>query len=199
MATQHDRFRDRLQTRHDGLFDGERYTAEFYNYVSGVYDPDTGTVTDERREQIAALNIEIVPPGMDSTVDVDGTRSSWDTSIRFPESQGSKTFTADTTIPSGETRTFDSVTVESGATLTVNGTLITGEFDNNGAVQNNNTVIVLRGDSLLAELTPLGIDNERPTEIEINDPTDNDPETYELHSFAPEQGSGMLMCRVVEQ
>jgi len=47
--------------------------------------------------------------------------------------------------------------------------------------------------------TPLGEDNERPTEVEVNNPTIGDTTTYELHSYTTEYGSGMTMIRLVEQ
>jgi hypothetical protein len=140
MTDQHDRFRQRLALRHGELFSGTRYEAEFFNYSGGAYDPDEGEITGESRTSIGTAQVELVPPGMDTTVDVDGTSSSWDTSIRLPTDTG-----------------------------------------------------------LVSDFVPLGEDNERPTEVEISDQVENDTDTYELHAYSEERGSGMVMCRLVEQ
>jgi len=140
MAGQHDRFRQRLDLRHGGLFSDTRYEAEFFNYSGGSYDPDRGEVTGETRSSIGTAQIELVPPGMDTTVDVDGSSFSWDTSIRLPTDTG-----------------------------------------------------------LVSDFVPLGEANERPTEVEISDQVEGDTDTYELHGYSEERGSGMVMCRLVEQ
>jgi len=125
---------------HDDLFSGDRYQAEFFNYSGGSYDPNEGEITGESRSQIGQEKVEIVPPGQDSSVDVDGTSFSWTTSIRLPES-----------------------------------------------------------DSIVGNFKPLGEDNERPTEVEITDQEDSSTDTFELHSYTTELGSGMVMARLVEQ
>lgn len=55
------------------------------------------------------------------------------------------------------------------------------------------------GERLIDVLKPLGEDNERPTLVEITDMQDNDTDRYELHGYSYEKGSGMVMCRLVEQ
>jgi len=121
------------------LFDSTRYTAEFFNYSQGTWDPDADEMTGETRSSIGTANVEIVPPAQDSTIDLQGTDISWSTSIRFPEDE-----------------------------------TITSAFQ------------------------PLGTENERPTEVEITDQKDGSTETYELHSYTTELGSGMIMCRLQE-
>jgi len=125
---------------HEDLFSGSRYDAEFFNYSGGSYDPSSGDITGESRNSIGTVNVEIVPPSMDSGVDVDGTSFSWDTSIRFPQDE-----------------------------------------------------------SIVGSLTPLGADNDRPTEVEVTNQEDNSTEVFELHSYTTELGSGMIMARLVEQ
>lgn len=140
MTTQNERFRETVERLHDGLFDGTRYQAEFFNHSGGSYNPSKGEITGESRTSIGTAQVELVPPGMDTTVDVDGTSFSWDTSIRLPTDTG-----------------------------------------------------------LVSDFKPLGTDNERPTEVEVSDQVENDTDTYELHGFSEERGSGMVMCRLVEQ
>jgi len=50
-----------------------------------------------------------------------------------------------------------------------------------------------------SKIVPLGEDNERPTEVELTNQKDSSTETFELHSYTTEIGSGMIMCRLVEQ
>lgn len=86
MTDQWGRFRKRLALEQDeslGL-----PTGTFYNYSSGTYDPDGGKVTGRSRSQIAQEKVEYIPPSIDTSVDSDGTSVSWDTSIRFPDSDG---------------------------------------------------------------------------------------------------------------
>jgi len=54
-------------------------------------------------------------------------------------------------------------------------------------------------ESIVGKLTPLGEDNERPTEVDITDQQTSSSVTYELHSYTTEIGSGFIMCRLVEQ
>jgi len=82
-----DQVRTSFERGHSDLFEQDRYLAEFYNYMGGSWDPDADEFTGESRESIGTANIEIVPPGMDATVENDGTSLSWDTSIRFPEDE----------------------------------------------------------------------------------------------------------------
>jgi len=49
---------------------------------------------------------------------------------------------SDTTIAQGDTRTEEVTVIQSGVTLTVNGTLDTGRLENNGTLDNNGTVII---------------------------------------------------------
>jgi len=49
---------------------------------------------------------------------------------------------------------------------------------------------------VVGSLTTLGVENERPTEVEITDQQDGTTETFELHSYTTELGSGMIMCRL---
>jgi len=138
--SKYDKVRETFTRVHDNLFADSRYSADFYNYTGGSYDPSTGDVGGESRDKFGTENIEIVPPSQDSSTDVDGTSFSWDTSIRFPQT-----------------------------------------------------------DSIVGNLTPLGTDNDRPTEVEITDQQDSETVIYELHSYNNELGSGFIMARLVEQ
>lgn len=135
-----DQVRSSYSRAHNDLFETSRYDAEFFNYSSGSYDPNTGEMSGQTRSSIGTVNVEIVPPGQDTTVDVDGTSFGWTTSIRFPEDK-----------------------------------------------------------SIVGSLTPLGEDSERPTEVELTDQEDGSTERFELHSYTTEIGSGMIMCRLIEQ
>jgi len=53
-------------------------------------------------------------------------------------------------------------------------------------------------DAPVGSFVPLGEDGQRPTEVEITDNVENKTETYELHGFSEERGSGFVMCRIVE-
>lgn len=83
MPTKNDLFRATFDRVHEEFFGDSRYSAEFFNYSQGDYDPSTGEIDNETRESIGTKNVEIVPPGMDTSVRQDGTSFSWDTSIRF--------------------------------------------------------------------------------------------------------------------
>jgi hypothetical protein len=58
------------------------------------------------------------------------------------QSKGNITFTEDDTIFAGDIERYDSVTIESGVTLTVNGTLQCTSLTVNGTLDNNGTVTV---------------------------------------------------------
>jgi len=140
MPTKWDSFQSAVERAHDDLFFSSEYTATFYNRDSGSYDPDSGTMENQSRSELATFDVEVVPPAMDTTVDVDGTNFDFTTSIRFPQDR-----------------------------------LDTGD------------------------IIPLGEDNRRPTEVEISNPQESDEDVYELHGYSYENGSEMLMCRLVER
>jgi len=75
---------DSFERAHSDLFGPSTYVADFYNYSGGSYDPNSGNITGSSRSSFATENVEITPPGMDTTVETDGTDLEWDTSIRFP-------------------------------------------------------------------------------------------------------------------
>lgn len=84
-----DRHQRVFARKHDRLFGESEYSADFYNYSDGSYDPDTGEMTSQTRSSFATdVPVEIVPPAIDSSVDVEGTTFSWDTSLRVPEGSG---------------------------------------------------------------------------------------------------------------
>jgi len=205
MPTKWDRFQSGLDRIHEDLFGDTRYIAEFFNYSAGAWDPDNDEMTGETKTSIGTANVEIVPPAQDSTIEVEsGTDVDWSTSIRLPN-RGSGSLTVESgttyTIDIGELETYELVTVEANATLTVDGKLITSEFVNNGTVNGGGEVSALSGDAnvtLVNRLQPLGVDNERPTEVELIDQKDGSDETFELHSYTTEIGSGMIMCRLVD-
>lgn len=197
-----DRVRDSFGRGHADLFSDTRYEAEFFNYSGGSYDPDKGEIVNEGRVSIGTKNVEIVPPAMDTTVRQDGTSFSFDTSIRFPIETNNLTVAdgESVTISAGDTDEYATVTVESGGTLTVDGTLIVYDtLTDNGTVDVNGTLTILNASNFTSALDTLGEDNERPTEVEISDEVDNSTETFELHGYSFEKGSGMVMCRLVEQ
>lgn len=87
MTNKWERTKETFSRAHSDLFDT---TAEFFNYDSpgdGDYDPDTGKINYSGRSSEATVDCEIVPPTIDSTVETDGTSLSFDTSIRFPDSE----------------------------------------------------------------------------------------------------------------
>jgi len=98
MPSKWDSFQSAVERAHDDLFFSSEYTATFYNRNSGSYDPDTGTMENQTRSELASFDVEIVPPGMDTTVDVDGTGLDFTTSIRFPQNEVSE----DDLIPLGD-------------------------------------------------------------------------------------------------
>jgi len=51
-------------------------------------------------------------------------------------------------------------------------------------------------EAVTSEFQPLGTENERPTEVEITDQKNDTTETFELHSYTTEIGSGFIMCRL---
>jgi len=81
-----DSVRTSMERTHSDLY-SDGYTATFYNYTGGSYDPAEGEITGRSRSKTDTVDVELVPPEIDSTVDVDGTEASWSTSIRFPESE----------------------------------------------------------------------------------------------------------------
>jgi hypothetical protein len=132
-----DRVRSSFKRAHDDLFDAP-FDAEFVNTTQGSYDPNTGEISSTETS-LGTIAVEIVPPAMDTTVDVDGTSFSWDSSIRFPE------------------------------------------------------------DKQPGDLIPLGEDSREPTQVIITDPEEDNTDAFELHGYSYEKGSGMIMCRLVEQ
>lgn len=87
MTSQNDMLRGTLDRVHNDVFSGGRYAASFYNYNGGSWDPDADEVTGETRDLVGSVSVELVPPGMDSTIETDGTETTWTTSIRFPEDE----------------------------------------------------------------------------------------------------------------
>jgi hypothetical protein len=133
-----DQVRESFERAHSNLFDAD-YIAEFINTSQGTRDNKTDTFSGETETTIGEIEVEQVPPAMDTTVRETGTSFSWDTSIRFPEE------------------------------------------DKPG------------------ELKTLGDDNQRPTLVKLTDTVDGGTDEYELHGYSWEKGSGMIMCRLVEQ
>lgn len=139
MSDKWTRVRDSFSRAHDDLY-SSKHAAEFFNHSQGSYDPDTGKMTGETRSSIGSIDVEIVPPAIDSTVDSDGTSFSWDTSIRMPLDE-----------------------------------------------------------SIVSSLIPTGVDNRKPTEVEVTDNIESDTTIYEVHGYSEERGSGMVMVRLIEQ
>jgi len=197
-----DMVRDSFERAHADLFDS-RYEVTFYNYSAGDYNPDTGQLENETKSSIGSATVEIVPPAQDTTIDLQGTDVDWTTSIRFPIDSTELTVASGETyvVPDGTTEIYTSVTVESNATLEVNGAVITKSLTDNGLVTGDGQVSVLGGSGtnpFVSNINTLGVDNEKPTEVEITDQKDGTKETFELHSYTTEIGSGMIMCRLVD-
>lgn len=82
MVERHQRVFKRL---HNDLFEDSSYDADFYNTTSDSWDPDADDMNTTRDSSpFATIEVEYIPPTMDSTIDIDGSSFSWDTSIRFP-------------------------------------------------------------------------------------------------------------------
>jgi hypothetical protein len=187
-----DSFRGSVTRLHD---DFQFPLCVFENYVqTGITDGQpTGTYY-----RIGELRCEFVPPRADASVDSEGTHLGFDTSIRLPTPDLNSllpdtTFSEDTTIPSGSTESYDSVTIQAGVTLTVDGTLIANEITINGTLTDNGDVFVpgeLSGDEV-----PYGVDGERPTRV-IPQVAEN--EVYEVEAVVPEHGSDMRLIRLTE-
>jgi phage baseplate assembly protein gpV len=194
-----DSFRASAERVHDDFFSGGRYEAEFFNTSQGTRDNRSDTYSGETRQLIGALQVEATPQTSDTSVRTEGTSFSWDMTIRFPFGGADLTVSDSYTVLSGETETYDSVTVEAGATLTIeaDAAIVAGSVTNNGTIDNNGTFIVFGG--TLQNVNALGEDNQKPTEVELADDVTDSTETYELHSYREERGSGMVMCRLVEQ
>jgi len=198
-----DTHRQTFERLHGALFSQSRYEAEFFNYSAGTWDPDNDEMTGETKSSIGSTTVEIVPPAQDSTIDLQGTDIDWSTSIRFPNTASDLVVKSGEThtVPSGETEIYNTVTVESNATLTIEGRIIAKKVTNNGTINVNGTLSVFGGSGknpLITNINTLGVDNERPTQVEITDQKDGTKETFELHSYTTEIGSGMIMCRLVD-
>lgn len=196
MTSKWDQVRGSFRRAHDDLFE-PNYTATFYSYSSGVIE--RGEVTGRERQTIGAHNVEIVPPATDTTIGREGTDLSFSTSIRVPLELDSLTVSdGDTmTIASAEVVYYDTVTVEAGGTLTVDGTLVTTSLSDNGTVSVNGTLSVL-SEAFYDSLDAPGDGVTRPTEVEISDSVAGESETYQVHAYSEERGSGFVMIRLEE-
>lgn len=151
-----DRVEGSFARAHDDLFNAD-YLATFVNTSQGTRDNRTDSYSGETETTIGEIEVEQVPPAMDTTVRETGTSFSWDTSIRFPE----------------DIEDIDGWGFDWGSDW--------------------------GGESLIDVIKPLGENNERPTLVEITDMADNDTDRFELHGYSYEKGSGMVLCRLVEQ
>jgi hypothetical protein len=77
-------FQNAVSRAHDDLFFEAEYSAEFVNTSVGTRDNKTDTFTGETETSLGSIDVEIIPPSMDTTVRETGTSLSWDTTIRFP-------------------------------------------------------------------------------------------------------------------
>jgi hypothetical protein len=187
---------------HDDLFSEASYTATFYNTTQGTRDNLNDTYSGETRQQIGVLQVEMVPPAIDTTIRDEGTSFSWDTSIRFPLGTDSLTVSDGETytVASGETEQYATVTIASGGTLVVDGSLLVYEsITNNGVLTDNGTVTVFGESDFADTIVPFGEDNRKPTEVEIVDDVDEESEVYQLDGYSIEKGSGMVMARLREK
>lgn len=86
MPSKWDRTRGTFSRLHDDLYNSVPFDAEFINTSQGTRDNLTDSYSGETTTSLGTIQVEIVPPAMDTTVRAEGTSFSWDTSIRFPES-----------------------------------------------------------------------------------------------------------------
>jgi hypothetical protein len=84
MANKWDRVHSSFDRAHSDLFSLDTYAATFFNISQGTRDNLNDEYTGESRNSIGTIQVELVPPAIDSTVRTEGTSFSWDTSIRFP-------------------------------------------------------------------------------------------------------------------
>jgi hypothetical protein len=78
-----ERVQETFERAHDDLFTAG-YEAEFINHSVGTRDNKTDEFVGETSTTLGTIQVEIVPPAMDTTVRETGTSFSWDTTIRFP-------------------------------------------------------------------------------------------------------------------
>jgi len=83
MPSKWDRVKDSFGRAHADLFSAD-YEAEFVNTSLGTRDNATDSFSGETETSLGTIEVEIVPPAMDTTVRETGTSFSWDTTIRFP-------------------------------------------------------------------------------------------------------------------
>jgi len=196
--SQWDSVRRTFERVHSDLFESTLYDAEFFSYTNGTYD--SGEITGKSRISIGEINVEIVPPATDTTIDIDGTDLSFSTSIRFPL-DFDDLVVADgetVTINSSQKQYFETVTVESGGTVDINGLLTTTAVDNDGTINVQNGTLRVLDEGFVDSITPPGEDVDKPSEVEITDNIDNSTEIYQAHAYSEEKGSGMVMIRLEE-
>ena len=84
MPDKWDRVRDSFERSHADFGFPE---AVLENYNGASYNPDTGQMEDGSWVEAATIDVEKVPPSVDSSVSVEsGTSLDFDTSLRFPGS-----------------------------------------------------------------------------------------------------------------
>jgi hypothetical protein len=81
--TKWNRVQSTFHRLHDDLFFEEGYNADFYSYDE-TYD----SANDEwltTRNSVGTTNVELTPPGINLSVDADGTSNGLDAIARLPE------------------------------------------------------------------------------------------------------------------
>jgi len=141
----------------NNLTRGENASFEFH-----VPSPSDNLIVDETElivsdtqtisaGQVASYNIVIVESG--ATLTVDGELNVEDLTVNGTvNGSGQVNVVAEAisyTVESGTLEIYDTVTVNSGDTLQVNGTLQTNQLTNNGTIDNNGTVRTLSGGGAL--------------------------------------------------
>ena len=78
MPSKWDRVKDSFSRAHADLFTAD-YEAEFINTSLGTRDNATDSFTGETETSLGTIEVEIVPPAMDTTVSQRKVLFSWDT------------------------------------------------------------------------------------------------------------------------
>lgn len=189
MVTQWERFERRTTQSLRDL--GGEQAIELTNGTGGYNGPGDSGNTSYPSTPDATLDAETAAPSAVSGVEQAGTFEGIDQLAWVPSNYTDQTYTADTTIASGEVETFDVVTIEAGVTLTVNGTLQANEIITNGTLENNGTVTVFN--TLANFIVPYGNPDQPPTRVKV---LEND-ETFEVQSTT-QSGDGYLRLDMTE-
>lgn len=173
-TTQWDRFRQRarLSLVDYGGEDAIEITYGSASHTSGEgwdYSYDTSNPD-------ATLDAETLSPSAANGIDNSGTFEDIDQLAFVQSSLPDRIYTSDTTIDSGTVESFNSITIESDVTVTVDGTLQYNTATINGTLKVNGTSKSYA--DLLGNIVGYGISQTPPTRVKIKE---ND-RLYEVQS-----------------